>query len=455
MACLGVLSWHATSAAQPQASFAERAEVEAERVALQERIAAIEADIRRREAEQDAAAKALREVEQAVSEHTRRLAELDDQGAALQAERTTLEQRQVELQEALAERRETLAALLRQQYVQGTDSPWQVLLDGQDPQDTGRRLTYLGYLARARAQAAQAIADEQAKLQEVGRQIEQRQASLDALRAEQLEQQQALEARRAERQQVLAQVRAELASQRSAADRLKDDAERLSDLVSSINAALAQQAEARRRREAVAAAEAAAEAEAARAAAQPVEPPRDDPQGLRPDEMVIEAPGRDASEPATPVARLTRRGAGDAVSGAGGSVASSAAAFAELRGQLPAPASGALQGRFGADRPNGGTWRGVFIAAPEGTPVRAVATGTVVFSGWLRGFGNLVIVDHDDDFLSVYGSNAAILRQVGDEVRQGDTLAHAGDTGGLAQSGIYFEIRHRGGPIDPMPWFRQ
>ncbi|MCK9511499.1 MAG: peptidoglycan DD-metalloendopeptidase family protein [Pigmentiphaga sp.] len=83
-----------------------------------------------------------------------------------------------------------------------------------------------------------------------------------------------------------------------------------------------------------------------------------------------------------------------------------------------------------------------------------MAPGTVVFSGWLRGFGNLLILDHGDDYLSVYGSNEAILKQVGDAVGGGEAVATAGATGGLAQSGLYFEIRHRGNPVDPLPWIR-
>ncbi len=450
---LAVGAW-AEASAQPQSVLVERAQAEAEREALRSRIENIEAEIRQREADQDAATRALREVEEAISAHTRRLGELDARHAALQQERAELEQRQVQLTATLAERRDELAALLRQRYVQGSDSAWQVLLSGNDPQQTGRRLVYLGFVVQARAQAAQAVAEQQQKLAGVERQLTEQQRNLDQLRQEQNEQRQALESRRQERQQVLAQVRKELQAQRSVADRLKNDAERLSDLVASINTALAQEAAARREREAAraAAAKAEQEAQAARAA---------DPQGLRPDEMVIEAPGRSDSAPVAasdgaPVARMTQRGGERVVaSAAATSQAEAGRAFAQLRGQLPAPATGTLQGEFGAARANGGTWRGVFIAAPEGTPVRSVADGTVVFSGWLRGFGNLVIVDHDDDYLSVYGSNSAILRQVGDSVQQGESLAHAGDTGGLAQSGIYFEIRHRGAAINPIPWFRQ
>mgnify|MGYP003332802339 CR=1 FL=1 len=92
------------------------------------------------------------------------------------------------------------------------------------------------------------------------------------------------------------------------------------------------------------------------------------------------------------------------------------------------------------------------LAAPGGTPVKAVAAGRVVYADWLRGFGNLLIVDHGEDYLSLYGYNEALLKQVGDSVGGGETLATVGNSGGSTQSGLYFEIRHQGKPIDPMTW---
>ena len=106
--------------------------------------------------------------------------------------------------------------------------------------------------------------------------------------------------------------------------------------------------------------------------------------------------------------------------------------------------------RFGTNRPEGGIWRGVLIKASAGTPVHAVGGGTVVYSNWLRGFGNLLIVDHGDQYLSVYAYNQSLLKQVGDSVRAGDPLALAGSTGGQVDSALYFEIRHRGAAVDPL-----
>jgi murein hydrolase activator len=127
--------------------------------------------------------------------------------------------------------------------------------------------------------------------------------------------------------------------------------------------------------------------------------------------------------------------------------------FASLKGTLRLPAKGQVTNRFGAARPGGGPlWKGIFIRSPTGADVRAVAGGRVVFSEWLRGFGNLLIIDHGDAYLTIYGNNESLLRQVGDQVRTGDLVATTGNSGGSENSGIYFELRHEGKPFDPLRW---
>ena len=106
--------------------------------------------------------------------------------------------------------------------------------------------------------------------------------------------------------------------------------------------------------------------------------------------------------------------------------------------------------RFGTNRPEGGIWRGILLRAAEGAEVQVVASGTVVYANWLRGFGNLVIIDHGQEYLSVYAYNQSLLKQIGDEVKTGETIALAGSTGGQVDSALYFEIRHRGAAIDPL-----
>lgn len=129
--------------------------------------------------------------------------------------------------------------------------------------------------------------------------------------------------------------------------------------------------------------------------------------------------------------------------------------FASLAGKLKWPTSGRMLYRFGAYREQGALrWNGVLIGAPPGSAVRAVHNGRVVFSDWMRGFGNLIIIDHGGGYMSLYGHNETFLRGPGDWVRGGETIATSGSSGGQNQAGLYFEIRHKGSPVNPARWCR-
>ncbi len=127
--------------------------------------------------------------------------------------------------------------------------------------------------------------------------------------------------------------------------------------------------------------------------------------------------------------------------------------FASRSGELPWPAEGALRTPFGADRAGGRMqWSGMVIAAEAGATVRAVYHGRVVFADWLSGFGQLIILDHQDGHLTLYGFNQRLLRGHGDWVAPGEPIAKVGSSGGRDRPGLYFEIRRRGEPVDPLPW---
>jgi septal ring factor EnvC (AmiA/AmiB activator) len=108
---------------------------------------------------------------------------------------------------------------------------------------------------------------------------------------------------------------------------------------------------------------------------------------------------------------------------------------------------------FGAPREETGVqWKGLFIRSTTGEMVHAIADGRVVYADWLRGFGNLLILDHGGGYMSLYANNEGLVRQVGDTVRSGDTVAQVGSSGGHPESGLYFELRHDGKAFDPMKW---
>ena len=129
--------------------------------------------------------------------------------------------------------------------------------------------------------------------------------------------------------------------------------------------------------------------------------------------------------------------------------------FAERRGQLPWPAAGEVAARFGEPRTTSMTWDGILIAAPAGAEVRAIHRGRVAFADWLRGFGLLLILDHGDGYMSLYGHNDSLLKETGEWVEAGEVVSVAGSSGGTADVGVYFAIRHRGQALDPASWCRR
>jgi septal ring factor EnvC (AmiA/AmiB activator) len=125
--------------------------------------------------------------------------------------------------------------------------------------------------------------------------------------------------------------------------------------------------------------------------------------------------------------------------------------FAQLRGRLLIPLHGSLQAGSAGDEKDS---HGVLIVAAEGGEVHAVSHGRVVFADWLRGYGLLLIVDHGDGYLSLYGCNESLLKDVGDWVDMNEVVATSGASGGRKTPGLYFELRHDGKPLDARAWLK-
>lgn len=131
------------------------------------------------------------------------------------------------------------------------------------------------------------------------------------------------------------------------------------------------------------------------------------------------------------------------------------ARFRDFQGKLPLPVKGRILAHHGDPKNVGDVrWKGVFLAAEEGREVHAVFRGRVAYADWLRGFGMLMILDHGDGYMTLYGHNQSFSKSVGDWVEAGQAIAHVGNSGGNAQSGLYFEIRHQGEPRNPLQWCR-
>jgi septal ring factor EnvC (AmiA/AmiB activator) len=406
-----------------------RSAVERQRADLRARIQTLQKELDAREAVRKEAADALKVSEVAISQTTRRLNELSTQ---LKKARTELEALKTQIQRQqgiLVQRREELADQLRRQYASGL-SPWAALLSGDDPQELSRNLSYLDYISQARAKTVAELKIEIERLAQLEARLDVRQKEVAQLVEETTQQRSVLESQQKERSTVLARIEGQIQAQRSEAVRLGQDDQRLSGLIDSLGGQIqeAKKAEEVRRAEQAKLAEQAKREEQA----------KQTELARRAEEQQIERARRIAQEQERKESARASEAAATPQSGEG------------LKRGLRWPLRGTMMARFGTDRPEGGIWRGVLIKAPDGTPVHAVGGGTVVYSNWLRGFGNLLIVDHGEQYLSVYAYNQSLLKQVGDSVRAGDPLALAGSTGGQVDSALYFEIRHRGAAVDPL-----
>lgn len=468
-----LLLWATQGGAVVDTGLADKQEqAQQQRAELRERIRTLQDRIERQEASRQDADLALKESEAAISAISRRLAQLQEQADQLAQELRDLEQQTIQQQGHLASRRQELAEQLRAQYASGL-SPWTALLSGNDPHTIGRDLSYLGYVSAAQAQAVRDVSDAIAQLRTLQDQTRVKHDELAAVTQQTSARQAELEKQKAERQKVVQRIESELKEQRGQAGRLADNEARLGQLIRDIEVEITRQAELARQAEEERRAQAARQAEQARQAALAQQQALAEEQekariAAQAAKEAREQADREKLQREAEQARIQVERARAEAEEADRAAAARRAEATSLRGEVPGvgqagamtgltkglsrPVNGEVQGRFGGERPEGGIWRGIVLRAPEGTHVRAIASGRVAYADWLSGFGNIIIVEHGQDYMSVYAYNQSLLKEVGDPVAAGDVLASVGSTGGQVEPGLYFEIRHQGKPVNPLLW---
>ncbi len=277
----------------------------------------------------------------------------------------------------------------RAAYILGQQENLKLLLNQENPASVSRVLAYHHYLQQARATRIQEARVALARLAMLTDQIQVRTRELEALRSEELAKKQTLLGARAQRSRLLAQVNLRVRNQAQEMERVRLDEQRLVRLLQELKTVAIRT------------------------------PPPSFPN----------LPGR----------------------------------FQAHKGKLPLPMQGRITARFGAPRSlgegglgpakSGGLrWRGIFVTAPEGHTVASIFRGRVAYADWLRGFGLLIILEHGDGYMTLYGHNQSLYKEAGDWVEAGQTIAGSGSTGGPPEPGLYFEIRHNGEPRDPLEW---
>ncbi len=364
---------------------------------LRGRISALQKKLAAAEETKSEVSDALRESEQAISEANRELRELNRQARDSGARLGTLRKSSQDTGARLRAQQELLGRMLRRQYLQGEPDALRLVLARENPNDMARQLHYLAHVARARARLVDGLRTNLDELDRLTREIAEEAEAIARIARDQAAQKKRLEREKRARAEVLTKVSRDIRTQQQQIRVMQNNENRLTRLIDQL----------------------------ARLVQQPQRPQR-------------------------PAAGGKPRPRNDYVPGDTGS-----GAFAAQRGTLVLPVRGELGGRFGSPRADGGiTWKGVFIAARNGEDVKAVAAGRVVYADWLRGFGNLLIIDHGDSYMTLYANAEALLKQVGEITRGGDTIATVGNSGGNAESGLYFEMRHAGKPFDPLTWVK-
>lgn len=427
----------ATAEAKPQSvrpAPPEIAEKQADLSELRNRIENLRKDLNASEENRADAADRLRESERQISRLQRELHEFSEQRGRLQETLKNLEQQSRELSGTLGQQQNQLEKLLYKHYLRGTPDSLQLLLNGDDPNQMARDLHYFSAIALTRTELMAEINATLDKKKALAADAKERNAELAEVEAEQQKRHAELEKQRDGRKALLAEISSKVNTQRKEIGNLQQNEKRMTQLIDRLSRILAAQAaQAARAAEAAKVAEAARQAEAARRAVKP---------RPAPDEKEPARPAPSTEPPRTKPVESENRYEPVASDGS----------FVRQKGTLRLPVRGAVSGRFGSPREGGGTWRGLFIKASSGSEVKAVASGRVVFAEWMRGFGNLLIVDHGNAYLTIYGNNDSLLKQVGQAVKGGETVATVGNSGGNPDSGLYFELRHQGQPIDPMKW---
>ncbi len=386
---------------------------------LQERLEKLNQGLAKTEETRASASDQLKETESAISGSNRRLRELGERRGATETNLNELQQQAQRLETQITAQQKQLEQLLYRQYLNGDIDALRLLLSGGDANQAARDLHYMTLLSRAKADLLGVLHQSLVEKQHLGETVRTKRAELAAIEQGQLQQRAALLVQQQQRHTVLTQLADKLKTQRREIDTLKRDEKRLSNLIDGLVRIVAAQVQ-------------------ARAARKRAAKPQSKPQKAAPTQQA-EAPSsveRNEREPeaeAEPIGYVGH--------------------FNVLKGRLRLPIRGEIANRFGTSRAEGGaTWKGIFIRAAEGVEVKAPAPGRVVFADWLRGFGNLLIIDHGDDWLSVYGNNQSLFRHVGDIVKTSEVIAAVGNSGGNPETGLYFELRQKGRAIDPLKW---
>lgn len=392
---------------------------------VQQRLEALKKELDdSKEAHKDAA-DALKESEVAISEANKKLFEINQKQ---QKNKKTLSQLQTEsatTNQALTQQQKLLNEQLYQQYIHGQQSYLQMILQSENPSEIARDIHYFSYVTKARATLINKMQGNLNKISKLNEEAATTLKEVAELKQKQIEEKKVLEEQKKTKSKVVRSLSNQIATQRGEIKKLSRDEKRLSQLVERLTKII------------------------------PSAPKKVRQKTANSGKTTSSAASENVNTAKNMVENNAKASNTSITNNGEPSTEFSGSNFASLKGKLRLPVRGDLTNRFGTSREDSGiSWKGLFIKANEGADVKSVATGRVVFADWLRGFGNLIILDHGGGYMSLYGNNQAVFKQVGDNVQAGDTIASVGNSGGNETSGLYYELRRQSHPFDPLSWSR-
>ncbi|QWA14122.1 murein hydrolase activator EnvC [Sodalis ligni] len=374
---------------------------------LQQNIAEKEKSVQQQQQQRGALLSQLKKQEESISKSSRALRETQGTLASLTQDIDRLNQSIKQLQARQAAQQKLLAQQLDAAFRQGRNSGLQLILSGEEGQRSERILAYFSYLNQAREKSIQDLKQTRQQLAGQKTDLQQKQLQQATMLRQQQSEQKTLENARLARKKTLSALDTSIHQNQLSLNELRQNEARLQNDI------------ARAEREAKARAE------------------REEREAQQVRERQEQAKRQGATyKPSTSERELMSRTGG----------------LGQPAGQAMWPVRGRTLHQFGEALQGELRWKGMVIAAPEGTEVKAIADGRVLMADWLQGYGLVVVLEHGQGDMSLYGYNQSALVKVGDQVKSGQPIALVGTSGGQDTSALYFEIRRRGQAINPLPW---
>lgn len=338
--------------------------------------------------------KSLKKHEKAISATKKEIYKVKKKQKLNKKKLTKLNKKLKNLESELIKRKKLQNEILYQSYIKPKPGYLQLFLEGVNPNEVSRQINYIGFLTREQNENILKINKTKEDISNTKKTTKKILKSATKLRKQKEKSAKKLEKKRKAKKATLNKITKKLKTQKSKKLKLKQDEKKLSSIIK--NLMLKLKAEEKKRKA--------------------------EKKDITSEKKVVDIKAYKIN-------------------------------FAKLKKKLKLPVKGKVIYKYNSKRSDTGTrWKGLFIKAKEGSNVKSVAAGQIIFSDWLRGFGNIIIIDHGKNYMSLYGNNDSLLKQKGDYIKGGEVIALSGNSGGNKYNGLYYELRHNGKPFNPLKW---